>query len=410
MRTYKITAIAALMLAGTLAATAQNELSPYSKYGYGLLSDNLNTTQRAMGGVGYAMNNSHQINMMNPASYAMCDSLTFLWDIAFSFTNLWQKEDGERGYTFGGGLEYVNMQFPISKNMGASIGLMPFSEVGYSYAYDLDEGTESRTGDGGISQLYAGVAYRFFNLISLGVNVSYNFGSVTNDTYGYTESSSITQYEHVIEVQDWGINLGLQISKLFNRKHRLTLGLTYTPAKDLRGKAWGTYYNTTSDTSVDTVEIVNLKGRFSTPHMFGAGINYTYDNRVSFEADYSFQKWSSAKYYDIDLFGTTEFKDRHRAAVGMQIIPKHRGNFVQRTSYRLGANYTRDYISVRGEDLKEYGFGVGFGMPSMFTKTIINLGFEYKHREAKGYISENYFNITVGVTFDETWFWKNKLR
>ena len=102
-----------------IAANAQKEMSPYSKYGYGILSDNASGSQRAMGGVGYAMNNGRQINVMNPASYAMCDSLTFLWDIGLGFTNLWSKEGETRSKAFGGGLEYITMQFPITNSINS---------------------------------------------------------------------------------------------------------------------------------------------------------------------------------------------------------------------------------------------------------------------------------------------------
>ena len=69
---YKVILAAAMLLAiGALSAKAQNrEMSPYSMYGYGMLTDNASSTQRAMGGVGYAMSNGRQINVMNPASYA----------------------------------------------------------------------------------------------------------------------------------------------------------------------------------------------------------------------------------------------------------------------------------------------------------------------------------------------------
>ena len=80
-----------------------------------------------MGGVGYAMNSGRQINVMNPASYASIDSLTFLFDMGISATALWSQEGDKRGKDFGGGLDYITMQFPIMKNMGASIGLLPFS-------------------------------------------------------------------------------------------------------------------------------------------------------------------------------------------------------------------------------------------------------------------------------------------
>ena len=74
--------------AGTLAASAHLSNSAYSRIGYGLMSDNATGTQRAMGGVGYAMQSGRQINVMNPASYAYVDSLTFLWDVGVDFTCL----------------------------------------------------------------------------------------------------------------------------------------------------------------------------------------------------------------------------------------------------------------------------------------------------------------------------------
>ncbi len=60
----------ALLLAvfTTVGLAAQNgTLTPYSRYGYGILSDNASAAQQAMGGIGYGMNSGRQINVMNPA-------------------------------------------------------------------------------------------------------------------------------------------------------------------------------------------------------------------------------------------------------------------------------------------------------------------------------------------------------
>jgi uncharacterized membrane-anchored protein YitT (DUF2179 family) len=45
-------------------------------------------------------------------------------------------------------------------------------------------------------------------------------------------------------------------------------------------------------------------------------------------------------------------------------------------------------------------------------KTIINLGVEWRHRDAypQNLISENYLNVTLGVNFNELWFWKRKIK
>lgn len=402
-----------LVLTGTLVANAQNgEMSPYSKYGYGLLTDNASSAQRAMGGVGYAMNNGRQINVMNPASYAMCDSLTFLWDLGLGFTNLHSKEGDTKAKAFGGGLDYITMQFPISKRVGGSFGLVPYSSVGYAFGSELSSGRELRQGDGGINQLYAGVAYRPFDFVSVGANFSYWFGSCTNDAYVYTSGGSTTLFERMIDVRDWNVQLGLQLTKTFAKKHRATLGVTYTPQKSLHGNVLAIKYDATSDTKTDTISHSGLGGDFSTPHSIGVGLGYVFDDRLTAEVDVTWQNWAKAKFRDEANFDHNVFRNRTKIAAGLQYVPKLRGNYLQRINYRVGGHYTDDYITVRGNNVREYGVSVGFGLPSNFSKTMVNLSFEYKSRKSApvNFIKEDYFNITIGVNFNEMWFWKNKIR
>ncbi len=43
---------------------------------------------------------------------------------------------------------------------------------------------------------------------------------------------------------------------------------------------------------------------------------------------------------------------------------------------------------------------------------MINIGVEWKNRRAypAALITENYLNVTVGVNFNEVWFWKRKIK
>ena len=82
----KIKLLLAAAFLASAAASAQTS-SPYSMYGYGIIGDRATSLQRQMGGVGYAMNSGRQINVMNPASYAAIDSLTFLFDIGGARSN-----------------------------------------------------------------------------------------------------------------------------------------------------------------------------------------------------------------------------------------------------------------------------------------------------------------------------------
>ena len=146
-----------LALSGFGLLSAQNTTSPYSMYGYGILQDGATSSQRQMGGIGYAMQSGRQINAMNPASYASIDSLTFLWDIGANMSMSWRKDMGaegvrEKGHGVGGGLDYVTMQFPLSKYMGMSVGLIPYSSVGYTFGDEVMHGSLSNQGTGGINQ------------------------------------------------------------------------------------------------------------------------------------------------------------------------------------------------------------------------------------------------------------------
>ena len=79
--------------------------------------------------------------------------------------------------------------------------------------------------------------------------------------------------------------------------------------------------------------------------------------------------------------------------------------------YRAGVFFNRDYMMVGDNHVREYGVACGFGLPTMSTKTIINLGFEYRHRQAhpNPLVKENYFTITLGINFNELWFMKRQI-
>ena len=296
MRYYKkITVLAALAVAAVGQMFAQNQSSPYSRYGYGLFSDYATSAQRNMGGVGVAMADGRQINVMNPASYAATDSLTLHWDIGLDLTQLKSSEEGNSGKAFGGGLNYLTLQFPITKYMGASIGLVPYTTVGYSFGNNLkdDDGTvqtsqsTSVSGYGGIDELYVGLGARPVRGLTLGANFSYQFGTIVNDQY--VISSTSTLYEQKIQVRDWNVLLGLQYTQRLAPKHQLTFGFTYSPKKDFHGRTWGVKYDMSGDVSStsgaakpDTIANERLQTMgYSKPNAYAFGLNYNFDQRLS---------------------------------------------------------------------------------------------------------------------------------
>lgn len=415
-----------VLTGSSLATYAQNINTPYSMYGYGILGDRATSAQRQMGGVGYAMRSGRQINVMNPASYASIDSLTFLFDMGADLTLLWSRENDIKEHSTGGGLDYVNMQFPIGRHFGASIGMLPYSGVGYAFGSNIAHGARENQGSGGINMAYLGFAANYYG-VGLGFNVSYNFGTIVNDLYS-RPSGGETLFEHVMQIRDWDVNIGLQYTAPITKFDKLTLGVTYAPKKSLHGKSWATIQEVQQEVAPDTVGYLKLAGNYYTPNSFGFGLNYTHEkvSRLMAEIDVTYQQWSKAKYSAMMelpdpnspsknpgvVFAGMNFYDRLKVAAGFEFIPKVRGTYMERVAYRFGGYYCNDYLNIRDNRMREYGLSCGLGFHTPQDKTIINVGFEWKHRTTSpvALITENYFNITLGLNFNELWFWQRKIR
>ncbi|MBD5191209.1 MAG: hypothetical protein HDS93_05055 [Bacteroidales bacterium] len=409
-----------IMTVGIEAVSAQVN-TPYSMYGYGLIGDRATSMQRQMGSVGYAMNSGRQINVMNPASYASIDSLTFLFDMGADLSFIWSKEGDTKNKNIGGGLDYVTMQFPLCKFMGASIGLLPYSSVGYAFGNEISHGAMENQGTGGINEAYFGLSGKYAGF-SLGANIAYAFGNIQNDVYSRPATSGESLFEHVMEIRDWSLLIGAQYTKKLSRYDRMTLGLTYSPKKSLHGNTWVTQQETQSTTVPDTVGQMKLGGNFYTPNCFGAGVSFVHEriSRLMVEFDFTFQEWSKAKYapiVDLDdpskiVFAGMNFNNRTRFALGAEYVPDMRGSYGKRIAYRLGGYYSSDYLSIRSNSVREYGVTAGVGLHTPGDKTLINIGLEWKHRDSHpvSLVSENYLNITVGINFNEVWFWQRKIR
>lgn len=405
-----------MFLVASTAVAFSQIMSPYSKFGYGLLDNNATAAQMQMGGVGYAMSSGRQINVMNPASYAAADSLTFLFDMGLDFTTLKSSELDAEGLKtkdtqYGGGLDYITMQVPIGKRMGASFGLLPYSSVGYAFGSEIRNGLNSRQGQGGINQLYLGFAGRPFKGFSVGFNASYLFGNVINDVTITTDGGSQSLFEQVMQVRDFRFQIGAQYHIDFGKDHGVTAGVVYSPGKDLLGKAWVTKYDINADEAPDTIATARLRHNAELAETWGVGLSYQWQKRLHVEADFTYQPWSKVKTLQLKNFEGTRFADRYQISLGASFTPSARGGFLRRVSYRAGGFYNRDYMMVGNNHVKEYGVGFGFGLPALQSKTVINFGVEYRHRAAtdKSLLKENYINLRLGINFNELWFFQSKI-
>lgn len=411
-----------LVLCATVMFAQSGSNSPYTRYGYGQLSDQSFGNSKAMGGLSYGLRDGFQINASNPASYTAVDSLTFLFDAGLSLQNANFKEGSVQTNAKNSTVDYIAMQFRLFEGMGFSAGFLPYSIVGYNMSQTYDLGTDglgnpiqvndNYTGTGGLQQVYVGVGYKVFNNLSVGVNFSYLFGEISHSistTFNNSNAFSSMRTD-MIDVNDYKLDLGLQYTQTLGEKHAVNLGAVYSLGHDLNSNGYkytATY--STSNTVLQSQTVDTLKNAFSLPHTFGVGFTYVYDKRLTVGLDYTQQKWA-----DINFFNKQgAFTNRSKLSFGAEFVPKRNSkNYFSRIRYRLGAYYSDPYAKVNeNEGAREYGASFGFGFPILRSNSILNISGQYINVKPKvaGMLEENYLKINVGLTFNERWFMKWKV-
>ncbi|MEI6752572.1 MAG: hypothetical protein WCK78_05330 [Paludibacter sp.] len=415
---YKIKPLALLFFAILITHSSHsqnNTNSPYTRFGFGDISDTNNGEQRAMGGVSIGTRNNTGINAVNPASYSSVDSMTFMFDLGASAL-MSHFSDSQGGVTkANGNLEYLTLQFPITKWLGFSAGALPYSFVGYNFynndttylnnlsSRDTIPCTKSFIGDGGFSQVYMGFSANLFKHVSLGVNAYYMFGTINNyrDLTSTLSGFTATSESNTLKANNFRFRYGVQFYNTFDKKHDVTLGLIYESKTSLKGS----FKKTLSGV---LVEPIDSSSNFETPQIFGLGLYYTYNKSLSIGVDYSLQQWNDVK-FNSDNIGS--LGNRSKLSIGLDFMPNPFGRkYSDHVHYRAGYNISDSYFNVYGQNLpKNYGFSVGIGLPLKNSSTVLNASLEYGKIGSLDLLKEDFYKLTFNFTFNEHWFFKRKL-
>src|SRR5258708_16307143 len=217
--------LAVIVLQAKSQSTATTS-SPYSRYGIGDLSDQLLPQSIGMGGISTAINNIsgyNNINQINPASYGKINFTTI--DLGLSANISTFSQTGlPNEVTSNTRLSHMSFAIPITKHSALSFGLLPYSEMGYSYKQSSIRnnsgvaGTADTTtnyiysGDGGLSKVYLGYGFGIGKHLLIGANLSYIFGNLKQyssteipDLYGTTD----TRDEHDSHIKGLNYDYGV---------------------------------------------------------------------------------------------------------------------------------------------------------------------------------------------------------
>lgn len=402
-----------LLLAGVLLlpfcfvpVRAQNgSSSPYSRFGYGDLNDNVPNTFRAMGGVGIGMRSNKVINPAQPASFTAGDSLTFMFDLAASaMWSVYSDHAGLRNKA-NGNLEYLSLQFPLYKRYIAfSAGVLPYSSVGYDLSVADSLGSayhyvQSYAGQGGISQVYGGLSVNICDWVAIGANVYYMFGTTTNSrtlTFSETGLSTISQ-ESLLRVSSVRFRYGAQFFHTFGN-HTIVLGGVFETKQKMNSAT----YTTIETTTADTVAVSD--GGFELPMVYGGGLSYNWADRLTVAFDYQRQCMSGALYNG----QRDALRDRSRYSAGVEYRHNPNGRkYHERMLWRCGVSMADSYQLENSA--KDFTASIGFGFPLRTAATVFNATIEYTHRGSRATLEENSLRLTINASISESWFFKRKL-
>lgn len=424
-------ALSCLPFAGRAQENTLNSYSPYTFYGIGELHSQGPAFLRSMGGASVGFRSGYVINYTNPASYSAISRQSFLFNFGMEGQNVYEKQNSSitgkvaRSEYNSFNVRDIAVQMPLYRKIGFGVSVTPLSSVGYraqsietdpDIVADLGQVKYLYEGDGGLTQVKAGVGIEVVKNLSLGAEFIYYWGniernfetsvySVTGDgTYNKTSASDKEVISRV------NVGFGLQYNIFNDDNHILTVGATYQPSMKLRAEM--TRLIEGNNVASDTVVFAESRTRLALPDAMTVGVTYQRRKYV-IGADYTYRNWGDKN--DYKLSNNAKYINTNAVNVGGQYTP-NRGDvrkYLNRISYRIGYKYSDYYVQFGGRKLKEQAITCGFGLPlKMSGASAIDIGFEYGVRGTTRdhLVRDTYFKFSVGLSLfgEDFWFMKRK--
>lgn len=418
----------------------QNNRSPYSLFGVGVLhydgfSDNI-----ALGRNGVAYRFESNYNFTNPASLSALKHSAFNVGAYVDAGRLKSQSVSQK--LNNAGFNYISLGVPLAKiKGGAAFGLLPFSDIGYNITNIKDSsGISVRNefeGNGGLSKFNLGFGIQVHRYLSLGLNYGYVFGQVLEtQRRRYPGSRYMTSYsdQNNVFLNGHQLNLGAQLHIQSDSGLQHILGISLSNKTRLSGeqnRTLTTYteYFTGTEILWDTLlHYQDKKAEIQLPSSLSVSYSVGAQEKWQVHAGYSLSNWSKYQNLNGDNGG---FGNDQKFSLGFFICPKpvfdktiknnKVKNYLKSIRYSAGIHHSTGYIQAFDTKIGESGVTAGLGFP--FTKvhkkpdgtrvTITSRIFltgEYVRRGtlSNQLIREDFFRLTLGLNFSDSWFNKRR--
>jgi hypothetical protein len=402
---------------------AQNNFSPYSQMGLGDLDDNYYNRTSGLSNTGIAYRSNRYLINNNPASLSgLADQyFTVETGIRGSF-NSYYGTPIDKAQTQSGDITFrkLAMGIKLSKHWGSSIGLVPFSTQNYEFnvPYFL-QGSASEIanqyyqGHGSINKAYWANSYEFFHHLSIGIDAGYLFGELNqkNILQNPSTGASLVSTTDDIYLNNLYVGYGMQLYGKLGKKWEYSLGATFSNKTDLFAS-----YNRLvlgTDSLAAPLQSQEVSQSYLTlPMTYGFGASLTNKQKFTFLADYKHQDWDGVSGKNTYPGRGYTLGSSDKGSVGFEISKKKTfyNNKVELSYFQSGLYYGTSYLQINGQQIKDKGVTVGFGVNSLKSPLAYSMVLQYgiKGTQANNLIEQRYVNVTFVINYGALWFTKGK--
>jgi hypothetical protein len=408
--------------------------SPYTRFGIGEIDRGGFGMNRAMGSLSTGLRKQNQINYLNPASFSAQDTMSFIFDVGISGTSKTLSNNTLSTEYQNFYFDHLAISFPLQRWWFTSIGIVPYSRIGYNIQserlvpeLDTVNAINNYYGNGGINQVYLGNSFVIFKGLSLGINLSYLFGSLEQynvlsldlkDSYSTINTNKIT-------LNKFTYDIGLQYNNMIGEKYFYNIGFVYSSKIKFNGTNKSTTlmaenfiywdinildYLAISSNLADTITSKTINNyKVEIPAKYSFGFSSGIKDKLTLGFDFSMQDWSNIESLNL----SENFAKDMTYNFGIEYIPNKFAlrNYFNLINYRAGFYYNTGYLKFDNNQISTYGITFGVGLP-ITNKTSINLFGMYGQRGTlnNDLVKEEFYLFGINLTLYDFWFYKSKFQ
>ncbi len=414
----RVSLVFVFVLLNAARVMGQAAASPFASIGLGEPFGPATTQNQGMGGIGVSNPSYWYINNMNPALLVFNRLTSFQFGV-MGEQRTQTSTNGLTEKSGSGNLNYIALAIPVKlSKWTSSIGLQPSTRLNYRLTYNEHIGPASDSvavteqGTGGVNAAYFSNGVAINKNISIGLKMSYQFGSIENKFANYISNAAVSptikETTYVTGFQ-FSPAISVHLDSLLGADYRFNFGAVYDFGTTLDAKftQWEGRY--TGGALVDSATLINqAPGTIRLPQSMSGGISFGNGYRWVVGVDGYYADYSQFR----DITGKNPYTaNQWRVAGGFEITPNPQSlaSYLQRVTYRTGVSLENGPYLFNGAAVRDFGISFGMSLPvSRSCSLDMAMKFGKKGDKTVNTIEENYLKLYFGITFNDQWFIKRR--